>query len=316
MTLTLPEPELLQYSNLIGRPIDNTVLSAYMKCARRGLYLGFKHYRRSGPPGPALGFGRGWHYIMEANYSAPKTSAVELYATVELFAAEHWEDHQILDDYRTFQRAMLEYKNYLRQYGLPWDEEARTVGWPGAPMVEIASEVLIPGARHPYSGKMDRIIQVHGQYLVEDHKTSSRADSFAMYEMDNQMLGYAVIGQLLTQLPIAGVRINRAVIRKNDSELERRTIPYAQERLKQWMKNYDRQLDRLERDLELFEKNPDVAETQGFPLNFSACHEKFGMCTYAGVCSLVPRVWQDALNEDFEVKPWNPLEVKGDESAS
>ena len=310
-TAVVPTPELLRYSAIIGRPIDNTVLSAYMACARRGLYMGWLHRRKGGTLSPALAFGSGWHHIMEAHFKHAECSLDELVADVTEYAAERWEDHQQLDDHRTFQRAILEYKKYIKTYGLPWNEEAKTVGWPENPLVEISSDVAIPDARHPYAGKKDRIITVHGQYLVEDHKTASRADSFAAYEMDNQMIGYAVQAQLLTGRPIAGVRVDRLVVRKNDSELERRTISYGQERLRQWMQNYDRQLDRLERDLELFAKNPDIATTDGFPLNFSACHGKYGMCVYAGVCSLPPRMWQGVLEDDFEVIPWNPLEVTG-----
>lgn len=305
--------QALRYSQLIGRPIDNTVLSAYMQCARRGLYMAWLHRRKDGAPTPALAFGTWWHHALECHFTHPECSQSELEQDVELYVAERLQDHQVLDDHRTFQRLMLEYRKYLKTYGLPWREEARTVGWPDRPLVETSTELAIPGARHPYAGKLDRIILKGGQYLVEDHKTASRADSFAAYEMDNQMIGYAVMAQLLTGLPIVGVRIDRLVVRKNDSELERRTISYSQDRLEHWMKNYDRQLARLERDLEEFQQNPDIATTDAFPLNFSACHGKYGMCVYAGVCSLPPRLWQNALEDDFAVVPWNPLAVEGGE---
>lgn len=304
--------QTLRYSALIGRPIDNTVLSAYLSCARKGLYMAWLHRRYGGPPTPALGFGGGWHYVMESHFKAPEMSAEDLFDRVQLFTAEHWEDHQVLDDYRTFQRAMVEYKKYVKQYGLPWKEEGRTVGWPYAPLVEISVEVPIPGARHPYAGKMDRIFELQGNNYVEDHKTTSRADSFAQYEMDNQMIGYAAEAQILTGLPIAGVRVDRVVVRKNDSEMERRIFTYTESRIQQWHRNYDNNLEKLEHDLELYAQDSDIATTRGFPLNFSACHAKFGMCQYAGVCSLPPELWAGALMDDFVVNPWNPLEVKGD----
>lgn len=298
---------MLRYSQLIGRPIDNTVLSAYLTCARKGLYMAFLHRRKGGPPTPALGFGSSWHHALEAHFKSPECSRDDLIQSVELYAAEHWEDHRALDDYRTFARLMLEYRKYLKIYGLPWEEDYKTVGWPTNPMVEIAVDVSIPGARHPYAGKMDRIISKSGQLLVEDHKTTSRADSFSAYEMDNQMIGYTAIATLLTGRPVAGVRIDRLVCRKNDSEFERKVMPFTPERVQDWMRNYDLHLDRLERDLELWNKNPDIETSDGFPHNFSACHGKYGMCTYAGVCSLPAHLRKDALEDDFEVNEWNPL---------
>lgn len=245
---------------------------------------------------------------MQASYSAPQMSREALVEYVWNESVVRWEKSTNPEDYRTFDRCMVEYEHYLDYYGLPWEESAQTVGWAeGAPMVEIATELPVPGARHPYTGKLDRIITEHGQYLIEDHKTASqmRADYFRQWEMDNQMIGYATLASLVTGYQIAGVRINLHVIRKSDAVFERRTIPFSPKRIQRWMKVYDEWLDRLERD----HSRMAAGDPDAFPEVFSACSQKYGMCQYASVCSLDPERQQYALEQDFDVKPWNPLEA-------
>lgn len=308
--LTVLQPEL-KYSKLIGRPIDNTALALYMSCPKKYQYAMVEHRRKKGPPTPAIAYGSGWHHCMEAHFKAPVMPEQELIETVQVALAMKWEDHQQPNDHRTFHRLFLEYKKWLKKNGLPWDEDAKTVGWPENPMVEIATELHIPGARHPYAGKLDRIYTVRGQHFVEDHKTTSRFDKhyFRQYELDNQMMGYATMARLITGETIAGVRINLHVIHTNDSIFERRTIPFSGPRLDHWQRNYDYWLDRLETDHMWFQQGLPGA----FPNNFSACAGKYGQCQYAGVCSLPEHLRQRALEEDFIINPWNPLEVVGEE---
>jgi hypothetical protein len=224
--------------------------------------------------------------------------------------ADKWTGSTDQSDYRTFDRCMVEYSNYVDKYGLPWDEEAKTLGWPDQPMVELAIEVPIPGARHPYCGKLDRPIIVNGQALIEDHKTASqfRADYFRQWELDNQMIGYAVIGEIITELPIAGIRINAHIIHKSDSIFERRTIPFSQQRLKDWTRNYDHWLERLEESALRSTSTDQDLLNAAYPMNLSACASKYGMCQYADVCSMPPKLRLPTL-EQLDENPWNPLEV-------
>lgn len=300
-----PIRPVTNYSSLIGRTIDNTALAAFMMCPRKYYYSMVLNRRRDGVPTPSLCYGSGWHVAMETNYRAPsELSADELVDLVRLTVGRRWQGSTDLEDYRTFDRCIVEYERYLDKYGLPWTEPGKTVGWPANPMVEIAVELQIPGARHPYTGKLDRIIEVNGQYLIEDHKTASmmRNDYFKMFEMDNQMIGYSVLAELVTGAQIAGVRINAHIVRKSDSVFERRTIPFTQERLRAWNQNYDRWLARIEWAME----DP---KPESFPQNFAACAGKYGMCTYADVCAMPPRLQQVTLETYYNESPWNPLET-------
>jgi hypothetical protein len=316
-------PDAPRYSAIIGRPMDNTALSTYMRCPAE-YEKAYRQHRRSGGTTPALAFGTVIHCAMEAHYSVAECSEADLIEQVHLAMAEGWQDHGVEDDIRTFDRAFLEYKKFLRISGLPWREESKTVGWPDRPLVEQSGEVAIPGARHPYAYKIDRIYKAQNQYFVEDHKTTSRFDKnfFRQFELDNQMMGYAYCAQLITGKPIAGVRISAWVIHKNDSLFEKRTISFSQVRLDDWARNYDRWLDKVEnsyRNMETnigFSKEPTQDDIEdAFPLNLWACHgRKYGSCPYIGVCSMPPHLRQRTLEQDFNVAPWNPL-TKGEDDA-
>lgn len=264
------------------------------------------HRRGRGSTTPALNYGSAWHNAMAASYSAPEMSRADLIEHVRMAVAEGWKLTSNPDDYRTFERVMVEYERYLDHWGfLPWDEPAQTIGWPDAPMVEIGVELQIPGARHPYAGKLDRIVQQAGQYLIEDHKTTSslRSDYFTQWEIDNQMIGYSVLAGLVTGLQVSGVRINLHVVRKSDSVFERRTIHFSPKRQQDWMHKYESWLERIEGDVILHRQ----ARANAFPENFNACSRKFGMCQYIGVCTLDPERRKYALEQDFDIEEWNPL---------
>lgn len=320
---SLPVLELAappRYSALIGRPIDNTALSAFMRCPSEFEKSMIQHRRNAdGPPKPALGYGSTWHKGLETHYKASECSEQDLFEQVSLAMMEHWEDHQIEDDHRTLARLLVEYKKYLRQRGLPWKEDVKTVGWPESPFVELVGEIAIPGCRHPYAFKIDRVYKAQNQYFIEDHKTTSRFDKnyFRQFELDNQMMGYAYVAQLLTGQPIAGVRINVHVIHKNDSAFESRVISFSQPRLDDWARNLDVNLSRIEDAAERmlstqFDRTEERLQNDrdnAYEMRLSSCHgRKFSSCSYISVCSMPPHLRQRSLEEDFAVKMWNPLE--------
>src|SRR5690242_6672058 len=86
-----------RYSTIIGRPIDNTVLSTYMRCPHEAVIAYWMHRRKDGPPPPPLAFGSAWHGAMEAHFSAPECSESDLIDIVRLKIAETWQDHGVAD---------------------------------------------------------------------------------------------------------------------------------------------------------------------------------------------------------------------------
>lgn len=282
---------------IINRPLDNTALATFMECPKKYEYSMIRHRReRKGRrKSPSLTYGTAWHALLDAHYrtGGDKAAAIEA-------AGNAWEDHGKEGDHRTFERLCVEYDNYISWWGMPSEEEAKTVGWPEAPLIEVVSQIALPKGLHPYAVKLDRFIKINNHYYVEDHKTTSALGPsfFQQFELDNQMMGYAFVGSLLIGQPVAGVRINAHAVLKTSSKFERQVIPFSQPRLEQWRDNYNFWVEALER-----------AIVSGiFPNNWKSCSGKYGMCQYAEICSLPPHLRVRALEQDFEESAWNPLE--------
>lgn len=290
-----------------------------MKCPRYYLYSMVQNWRRDGRK-PALVYGTTWHKILETHY---KTGGDRL--LVELAAEASWQDHGNADDHRTLARAMAAYDAYLLRYG-SFEKEAEnwgaTVGYPENPIVEKATELSWQGALHPYTGKIDRIYEHQGLYFVEDHKTSSQLGQyyFSQFDPSNQMMGYAWLAQLLSGLPIAGVRINAHGILKKENKFERRVMMYSPERLEEWGRNLNSWVGRLEESMRRFTENADDTEAwqdnllEAFPHNFNACAAKYGQCQFTDVCTMPSRLRDRVLASEFEQLPWNPLAAEDEDA--
>lgn len=289
---------------VIDRPLDNTALAAYATCPRKYFYSMVQHRRRIGRTTPALAYGTCWHAMLEAHYKTGGDADA-----VFLAGAKSWEDHGKEDDHRTFDRAWMEYGNYKKRWGEHDEEDAKTVGFPDTPAVEISANVMFPGALHAYAGKIDRIIELQGQYFVEDHKTTSRMGNyyFSQFELSNQMMGYVSIAKMLMpSVRIAGVRINAHCVLKRESKFERQIITFTEDRLQEWQENLNVWIGQLS----------DAYGSGRFPGDYTACDGKYGMCAYSEVCSLSPRLRERALEADFEINPWNPLEAKEEDAVA
>lgn len=296
MTLALP---------ILDRPIDNTALSLFMKCPRKFDFAMRQHRRHMGKPPAAIAYGAAWHKMMEVHYKTNGDSDL-VFMTLQ----KHWEDHGKVDDHRTSDRAWLEYQKYVEKYGPPDQENGQTVGYvDGSPLVEISANATWPWGAYPYAGKIDRIIELQGQYYVEDHKTTSRMGDyyFQQFELSNQMMGYVWIARLLMpSIKIAGVRINAHCVLKRESKFARQIISFSDDRLEEWAHNYNNWIGKLKA----------AYEQDDFPGNYSECDGKYRQCEYSGVCSMPPQLRERALESDFEVNPWNPLESDGEEEIS
>lgn len=314
---------------VLGRPIDNTALGTYMACPREFLFAMVLNRRKKkgARDSPALEFGSLWHKILELHYQSGGDIATVMQAI------DFWKGNPP-DDYRTFQRAMMDYRGKWQKTWDPEKDLRETVGFPDSPMVEIRAEIEAEELVHPYAGKIDRVFVEHeGQAFVEDHKTTSRLDKhyFKQFELSNQMMGYTFMGQRLApSLGIAGVRINLYHCLTKQSNFHRRVIMFSKAQLRAWAENYNSWMGRLRMDYWSWYiqqgNDPDelgidpgivdlLRNWTPMPAHFgdNGCSRKFGLCTYYGVCSLTPRVQMKVLEADFDIAPWNPLEV--DEAA-
>lgn len=284
---------------VIQRPLDNTAVSAYMTCPKE-YELGMVRHMRAAGISPALDYGGLWHKMLEVHY---KTGGDQDYVRMA-WMKRGMEPVTDPEEHRTPERAWVDYLGYVKKYGAPQAETGKTVGWPHAPLVEVVSSVMGGGLIHPWTVKIDRIIEVGGLYWVEDHKTTSRFDRnyWKQYENSNQMLGYVYAANLLfPQINIVGTRVNLLHLLKGGSNYEREYFPYSKGLLEEWKDNANHWMQRIAAD----------TESGVFLKHFgdNGCSRKFGMCQYHRVCSAAPKIRENKLKEEFTYNPWNPLEL-------
>lgn len=297
----------------IDRSLDNTALNDYMSCPRKYFYGMVLHRRREGQTKPALTFGSAIHKGLEYWYRTGDMAQAQRALIMS------WQPHNAPDDHRTPERALAVLEQYVAHYGGDLATETRawgeTVGWPENPLVEIPIELGWPGALHPYTGRIDRIIRWQGLYYVEDHKTTSQMGPYYFHQFDpsNQMMGYAVLAQEMTGLPIAGVRINAIAALKTQTKFARQIIGFAPERLVEWKENYNQWVQRVEESYELMHEGEQVGVPDhevvmaSWPHNFNACAGKYGTCQYAPVCTVSARLRHKVLEAEYEYIPWDPM---------
>jgi hypothetical protein len=143
---------------------------------------------------------------------------------------------------------------------------------------------------------------------------------FHQFDPSNQMMGYAWCAQQFLGKPIAGVRINAHAVLKTTSKFARQIITYSQDRLQEWGANYNEWVVRINESTGWWKRylNDEIEPGPGaeevllhvFPHNWEACAGKYGQCVYTDVCSSPVRVRQTILEKDFELHPWNPLEIR------
>lgn len=290
---------------IIDRPLDNTAMTAYKTCPREYHFSMIQHRRADGRT-PALVFGTCWHKIMETHYKTGGNRDKVIYA-----ATLAWEGHNVPDDYRTLDRCLADYDQYVDEFGLPGGprDSGLTLGYPDAPLVEVATNASGMGILHPWAGKLDRFIDLGSLIYVEDHKTTSRLDKnyFKQYSVSNQMKGYQFLGQqILPSRLVVGVRMNVAHVLTKTTKFLRECKSFSKPIIDEWVRNENVWMKRLARDYELLaEGDPDA-----FPGHYgdNGCSRKFGMCGYYEVCNLTPAIRQQVLERDYPVNIWNPLE--------
>lgn len=280
----------------MDRILDNTALSAYMRCPSR-YHKEMVLHRRARGVSAALEYGKCMHTMFEVLY---KTHDAELAKAAA--AVKYAETLGSTTDYRTLDRAILTFDEWLIKWGHPGSEivqrTERTVGFPESPAVELSTNVMLPIAQMPYAVRIDRVFEMDGAYFIEDHKTTSvfGATFYDEYDLSGQMMGYMRTASLLLGREIRGVRLNVLATRKASTEFDRRIIYYSADQLEGWERNLLVWKERIERS----------HETNSWPKSFASCSTKYGMCTYAPVCSAGPAFEDRALELDFDINPWDP----------
>lgn len=154
-----------------------------------------------------------------------------------------------------------------------------------------------------YCGHIDKLVEFDGDKFVMDQKTSGATITpryFEQFSPDFQMSGYAFAGEILFDLPIAGVIIDAAQIAVGFTRFSRGFVHRSKPVLEDWLEN----------TLSVIENTRRLASENRFPMNPASCGN-YGGCEFRKICSRAPEHRERALRADFTQRPrWDPLEQR------
>lgn len=323
--------------------LDNTALSVIKRChqaARNYLLLGREAHAKTA----ALTFGGAIHEGLERFHHAqyleqtqervidgPFSIALQDAAVTQFFQ----ENPGPPDEYRTLPCALEVLRHYRNRSNplLHPDYEWEILADGQGPIIERPFELPLDvldfgdgfeflGTRVArvhvaWSGRIDLITNSNGASRITDHKTSSiDGESFIQsFILSSQTIGYVwAAQQLYPTLNVSGFCLNCIRLKKPTGSVGlmergprggppaldffRAYFDYSSERVEKWRTD----------TVLMIEDFLHSVSRNAFPLNDSACFNKFGKCQYHDVCTIDdPRVRERLLQSDsFKAVTWNP----------
>jgi hypothetical protein len=150
-------------------------------------------------------------------------------------------------------------------------------------------------------GYLDRVVGIHDERYVMDRKsTSSTSGSyyFEKFDLDVQMTAYTFAGQVILHSPLRGVIVDVIQVAVGFSRMTRGFTFRTPDQIEEWLTDLRLWLRLAER----------YALNDTWPMNLTSC-DKFGGCTFAGICSKSPAVRQKFLKNKRKER-WNPLKPR------
>lgn len=194
-------------------------------------------------------------------------------------------------------RALIWYVDHYK------DDHAKTLIRPdGKPAVEVSFRFDLGFKDYLLSGHLDRVAEFNDGLWINDIKTTKSTLSsnyFKQYSPHNQMSLYSCAGEVVFHRPISGVIIDATQLAVTFARFQRGFVPRTPGILSEWLDDTKAWISKAEA----------CVDKMTWPMNDTACNN-YGGCTFRGVCSKDPSVRQTFLEADFEVKPWDPLEVR------
>lgn len=200
--------------------------------------------------------------------------------------------------------------DYFRNYNPQTDHIQPYIKYDKSPAVEFTFSIPLP-IRHPvsgnpliYAGRCDMIGVYHGNICVVDEKTSYafNSDWSNSFSLRGQFLGYTWAARSF------GIKANMCVVRgiaiqqKQIKHLEA-ILTYPDWQIERW---YVEMLKKVQRLVDSFNSN-------SYEMNYGDICSAYGGCPMMDLCkSQEPEDWIDS----YEIRKWNPLDIKNVKSAS
>jgi len=296
---------------------DSTSLGLFKECARKYFYTIIRGFKSRGES-VHLTFGIHYHSALEhydkqralgANHIEAMRSSLLKVMTDTWVDGAPWESDHPLKTRDNLIRSVIWYLDEFEH-----DKAETVILANGQPAVELSFRFAID-EHLVLCGHLDRVVNWMDGTYVMDRKTSTTTLSsyyFDQYEPDNQMSLYTLAGRLVYNTPVRGVIIDAAQIAVGFTRFDRGLTYRSEATLEEWLDSTRAFVAQAAEMADEYHQH--VADGQrfperAFPLNDKSCH-KFGGCSFRKICSRSPEVREAFLQTDFEVKPWNPLEVR------
>jgi PD-(D/E)XK nuclease superfamily len=287
---------------------DSTSLGWLKACPRQYYYYMIEGYRPKGDQ-VNLTFGIYYHEALEQydrlraegwNHEPALFEVVtRLMMDERLFA---WRPDNTSKNRHTLLRSVIWYLDEFREDALKTVTLAN-----GKPAVELSFRMQLDWGptghlgEAPYilCGHLDRIVEFSGGTYVSDRKTTGTTISsswFERFDLDNQMSLYTIAASVIFHTPVKGVIVDGAQVAVGFTRFARGMTYRTPAQTSEWLGDLKYWLAQAE----------GFAEAGYWPMNEKACF----LCAFKRVCSRDPAVRQMFLESDYEVKPWNPLQVR------
>jgi hypothetical protein len=175
------------------------------------------------------------------------------------------------------------------------------------PMVEMhfQFEIGVEWQGHPFAlcGYLDRVVIFNDLPFGMDRKTTTSTINsryFEQFDPNNQMTLYTAASQIAFKNPVKGVIVDAAQIMVGGTQFQRSVVQKSQDQINEW----------LEDTYQWINSGIDYALRKHWPMNDKSCHN-YGGCPFIKICTTSPNVRQSFLDTNFEVRKWNPLELRG-----
>ncbi len=296
---------------------DSTSLGLFKECPRKYYYTIIQGYRGRGES-PHLTFGIHYHSALEHydkrralgdDHEEALRSAVLKALTDTWVDGAPWESEHPLKTRNNLIRSIVWYLEHFRL-----DPAQTIILANGQPAVELSFRFQV-NEDLVLCGHLDRLVEWNNGTYVMDRKTSTTTLStyyFDQYEPDNQMSLYTLAGRLVYNTPVRGVVIDAAQIAVGFTRFDRGFTYRSESQLEEWLDD-TRSWVALAGEMGDHHDNLVHDEVphpeRAFPLNDKSCH-KYGGCQFRTICSKAPEVRKNFLETQFEVRRWNPLEVR------
>ena len=280
---------------------DNFTMTTHQTCPtkyRIRIVEGMTSKRRSA----ALGYGGALHEGLASWYKG------QGFKDALAHIITGWPDDQPTEDWRTLQKCLDVFEEYVRRYGA--NESFQVVGADvGQPIVEQPFSLLLTDSQgNPlltndgdeifYGGIFDTLTQEGGETIILDHKTTSRfSDAYwDQFKPNNQMTGYMWAAGQLTQRPCNKTRINCIVsYEKGKTKFERNITTRSAADFDEWRANVLYEANEIERN----------RKANFFPRREINCVGKYGNCEFFNICSNPQEIRAQLLEQDFIHEPWD-----------